>query len=420
MQRYVDGLVNQLTDDNETSELNFETALLMDSSADIVRVSLAESYLISGRYDQAMTEIQTVLRHHPGHQDALEVESEIHIRQHNFDKAIATLEKIAKLYPGNIDAHYRLITIYEIQGKLNEAANHYVSLLDIVGPNSLLSMKLGDLYMRNRSYEKAVDVFSRAKGSDPNNSEILNGLAQAYRLNKNIPKALETYESLAQIEENNTQIHALLGQLSIQSGNFDRAVSAFKRADQLSPNTYEFQRAIGFSLSQLKRNAEAVEYLERAVSLNPKDVLSLTLLAPIYQDLKRDEKADTAFEKILTIEPENEVILNNYSYHLAVRGLRLEKAKTLIEKALKKAPQNAHFLDTMGWVLYRMGYYGQALDYVRRSYAQNSTSEEVCDHLGDIYWKLNQSGEAKRFWEQALKLNPENETVKKKIGQVRE
>lgn len=416
VQHLVDALIADMSGEFGEAEMHYRFALLSDSNALPVSNALAEDYLELGRYDEALALVQRVLQKEALNPDAMEVLADIHIRQHNFDKAIQTLELLCTKYPSNVDAHYRLITIYEVQGKIKEAASHYARLLDIVGANTLLSLKLGEIYMRSRAYDKAVDVYHRARSSDPNNTEILSALAMAYRFNKEIPKAIEIYESLAELQEDNLQVHASVGLLSIQSGNFEKAVRAFRHADRLQPNNFDFLRSLGFALVQLKRPNEALDVLERAASINSRDLLTMNLLAPIYQNQHRYAQSDSVFDRILIFEPNNEVILNNYSYSLAERKVRLDKARQMIEKALKKAPENGHYLDTMGWVLFQQEEYAQALLYTQRAVAVHPNSEEVWAHIGEIQLKLGNIKEARSAFEKAQTINPNNSQLTEKIN----
>ncbi|HNJ71869.1 MAG TPA: tetratricopeptide repeat protein, partial [bacterium] len=247
-------------------------------------------------------------------------------------------------------------------------------------------------------------------------TEILSALAMAYRFNKEIPKAIEIYESLAELQEDNLQVHASVGLLSIQSGNYEKAVRAFRHADRLQPNNFDFLRSLGFALVQLKRSVEALDVLERASMLNGRDLLTMNLLAPIYQNQKRFTQSDSVFERILVFEPNNEVILNNYSYSLAERRIRLDKARQMIEKALKKAPDNGHYLDTMGWVLFQLEEYAQALIYTQRAVAVHPNSEEVWTHLGEIHHKLGNTQDALSAFQKALTINPDNSMLTEKIN----
>ncbi len=415
---YIDGLINEMSGDFDAAAKDYQMAVLMDSSSNTMLASLADNYMLTGQVDNCLLIVQKVLKREPDHLVALELLSEIQIQKHEFEKAVSTLERIVKIDPTHVEVHYRLITIYEIQGKWQEAASHYTTLLNLLGPNTLLSLKLSDLYMKNKAYGKAAEVLSLARSGDPNNVFILEALAQAYEFNKEFPKALTAYEELSELQENSIVSFLRIGSLSLQAGQYEKSLNAFRKADAMNPNVPEIQRSLGFSASQLKRNDEAIHYYEKAISLNGKDVLSMSLLAPLYQEKKWLSRSDSLFERILALDPENDIILNNYSYSLAERGIKLEKALLMVQKALKKSPNNSHFLDTMGWIYYQMGLYELALKYVSQAGQKDDGSWEVADHLGDIHMKLKNVSEAKFYWQKAIQLNPDNETIKNKLKSI--
>ena len=415
VKNYIDGLISEMSGDLDAAVRNYESAVITDSTSNTMFASLADNYMLIGQTDNSLRIVQKILSREPNHVVALELLSEIQIQKHEFEKAVSTLEKIIKIDPTHVEIHYRLITIYEIQGKWLDAANHYKTLLNLLGPNTLLSLKLSDLYMKNKAYDKAAETMALARSGDPNNVFILEALAQAYEFNKELAKSLAVYEELADLQEKNIMSVLKVGSLSLQTGQFEKSMNAFKKADALNPNVPEVQRSIGFSASQLKKNDEAIYYFEKAISLNGKDVLSMSLLSPLYQEKKWLNRADSLFEKILALDPDNDIILNNYSYSLAERGIKLERALSMVQKALKKSPNNANFLDTIGWVYYQMGLYELALKYVDQSHEKNRESWEVNDHLGDIHWKLKNTAQAIIFWQKALQLNPENETIENKL-----
>ena len=95
---------------------------------------------------------------------------------------------------------------------------------------------------------------------------------------------------------------------------------------------------------------------------------------------------------------------------LADRNLRLPEARKLIEKALELAPQDAFIIDSMGWVLYRMGHIAEALKELRRAFALRQDAD-VGAHLGEVLWVDGNRDEARKIWSDLLKTNPANETL---------
>ncbi|MBI5266793.1 MAG: tetratricopeptide repeat protein, partial [candidate division Zixibacteria bacterium] len=95
-------------------------------------------------------------------------------------------------------------------------------------------------------------------------------------------------------------------------------------------------------------------------------------------------------------------------------NLRLDYAKDLVARALELEPQNAAFLDSYGWVLYRLGQFDEALKYLLQA-ASIQSDPTVFEHVGDTYMSLKETAQAKDWWRKALKLQPDNKALKEKL-----
>jgi tetratricopeptide (TPR) repeat protein len=114
--------------------------------------------------------------------------------------------------------------------------------------------------------------------------------------------------------------------------------------------------------------------------------------------------------------------LNYLGYLLADGGVRLEEARRFIEMALAIEPENGAYLDSMGWVLYRLEEYHQAIEYLENAVQLIDVTEEenyvIYEHLGDVYYKVGMYAEAVNAWEEALELKQLG-VIQKKIDEVR-
>lgn len=411
---FIDAVVFDINGDPGQAILSYQKALAHDQSSITIYASLAQDYYQIGRLDKAQFYANQLLAADPQNIEAMELMADIHFNQHDFSKTLSILENVARLQPHDSEVRYKLISIYELRGKPSDAIPHYEALLKLGGPNSLISLKLGDYFLKQKEITKAISILKNARDAEPNNTYLIEALGQAYAINKDYGKAIESYEDLAKLEDN-LAIVVRIGNLAIQAGDYGRAVTAFEKAVIDMPGNADIRRSLGFAFAQSGNPDKAIEHLERAVVLNPVDVISMSILAPMHQDLKNFSRSDSLFESILAIEPDNDVILNNYSYSLAVRNIRLDQAMILIRKAVTKAPDNSHYLDTMGWVFFRMNNFPEALKYIRRSYELDQTSWEVVDHLGDVYARMDDLENARLFWKTALELNPNQSQIKSKI-----
>jgi tetratricopeptide (TPR) repeat protein len=129
------------------------------------------------------------------------------------------------------------------------------------------------------------------------------------------------------------------------------------------------------------------------------------------------ERATEYFEKSLKLAPDLPEALNYYGYMLADRGLKLDKARVMIERAVHLEPNNAAYIDSLGWVLFKLGKLQDGLFQEQKAIELSGEEPDptLFDHLGDIYAALKQPDKAREAWKKSLSLEP-SEEVRKKIG----
>jgi Tfp pilus assembly protein PilF len=126
-------------------------------------------------------------------------------------------------------------------------------------------------------------------------------------------------------------------------------------------------------------------------------------------------QAEGYFEKCLKLKPDFHEAQNYLGYMWADRGEKLDRARELIEQALKAQPENGAYLDSMGWVLFKQNEPKDALDYLLK--AAEFTKEPdatLYDHLGDVYAALNEMDKARESWRKSLSVE-KNDAVQKKL-----
>ena len=170
-----------------------------------------------------------------------------------------------------------------------------------------------------------------------------------------------------------------------------------------------------------KEYTQSIKNLNRAIELQPEDNALLladmySSLAEAYNNIKEYPRSDSAFEKSLRLNHDNASVLNNYSYYLSERGLRLEAAERMSKRSLELRPGEATFLDTYGWILYKQGKYSEAKKYIEEAIHKSPNADgTLWDHLGDINYKLNNVAEAVQNWLKAKEKGTENILIDKKI-----
>ena len=134
---------------------------------------------------------------------------------------------------------------------------------------------------------------------------------------------------------------------------------------------------------------------------------------------RRDDiaRAEADLRKVLVAEPDNIAALNALGYTLADRTTRYAEALELIDRARVAEPDNAAIIDSYGWVLYRLGRRGEALVELRRAFALQK-DPEIAAHLGEVLWVAGHKDEARKFFDEGRKLDPENRSLQRALSRT--
>jgi len=166
-----------------------------------------------------------------------------------------------------------------------------------------------------------------------------------------------------------------------------------------------------------QRDDQPVQELDafaRGLAAYPDDPALLYSRALGYE--RRDDipRAEADFRRILVAEPDNVNALNALGYTLADRTTRYAEALALIDRARAAEPGNAAIIDSYGWVLYRLGRNAEALVELRRAFALQK-DPEIAAHLGEVLWVMDQKVEARRYFDEARRLDPDNRALKRAL-----
>lgn len=213
----------------------------------------------------------------------------------------------------------------------------------------------------------------------------------------------------------------MLTSLYLQEENLEKAEEAVIRSLRYYPENAKHYLVLGSIYSQQgKRDMASMEY-EKGLALT--DSTDVTLLSSIYgaigDNFYAGEMADSAFvyyKKALLYNPTNYLALNNCAYYLACEGKDLDEALSMIEKVMAVETDNPTSMDTYAWVLFKRKDYAKAREVIDRTLElTEEDSADLLEHAGDIYFMDGEPEQAVEFWKSALKLDPDNELLGRKV-----
>lgn len=166
-----------------------------------------------------------------------------------------------------------------------------------------------------------------------------------------------------------------------------------------------------------KDDAGELDVYARGLAAYPDDGALLYGRALAWERRDRIDRAEADLRKVLVADPENVAALNALGYTLADRTTRYTEAMELIDRARAAEPGNAAIIDSYGWVLYRLGRNEEALVQLRRAFTMQK-DPEIAAHIGEVLWMIGKKDEARRFFDEARKLDPENRSLQRALSKT--
>ncbi len=142
---------------------------------------------------------------------------------------------------------------------------------------------------------------------------------------------------------------------------------------------------------------------------------ALAALGLLHARKKDQEASDAFYQQALALHPDNTLALNNYAYGLAERGTRLAEAREMARRAVALDPQNPSYLDTLGWIYFKLNQFDEARKWIGQAVDLGPVSAAVYDHYGDVHARLGDFDAARSFWRKALDLSPGNQALQLKL-----
>lgn len=218
--------------------------------------------------------------------------------------------------------------------------------------------------------------------------------------------AAETY---ARMPETDPAYHAAaMGRAETlrQAGDIEGALFALRLLTESHSELPVVHTTLGDMLRQEKRFDEALEHYNRAIEIYgpPADGQWFVYFARgiVQERLDNWPAAEADFRQSLELNPGQPQVLNYLGYSLVQKKLKLDEALAMIEEAVAARPDSGYIVDSLGWVLFRLGRYEEAVPHMERAAELMPIDPVVNDHLGDVYWAVGRELEAQFQWNRAL------------------
>jgi len=368
------------------------------------------------QYQAALKVYQELVTEEPTDAESYLRMSNIYTQLRDFTKAREAEDKARAIDPNNLDVRYNEVSILEAEGKTPEAIARLKEILDTTAKKNytkeeranrieLLDM-LWRLYRQNDQTELAVEAARQIAEVDHDKDAVVAAeIIDTYRLGKDLPKAQKEAEAALKKWPDDRTLHATHASLLADLGQTDAAAAEMKKLLDGKND-----REVYFQLAQLVYDRSR-KFDEEAKALDAAEKLSVTKeekqeiwfqRGAMYERMKKADLAEAEFRKVLEVNPDNAPALNYLGYMLADRNIKLPEALTLITKALDIDPNSGAYLDSLGWVYFKMNRLPEAEENLRQALLRTPRDATVHDHMGDVLLRQSKVKEAIAQWQLSL------------------
>ncbi|TRZ94929.1 tetratricopeptide repeat protein [bacterium] len=294
--------------------------------------------------------------------------------------------------------------------------------LDHKAKSALSHYIMGVMYDDLGQIDQAIQEYKKSLRFDSGNALVHFNLAVSYLKNSQLTKAEEEFKSAVKLDPDAVEPHALLALLYSSQHKIELATLeyeiALKNASRLEPKNVDIYKGLGMIYLRQKKFEAAKKTYQLILSFAPLDPEVHFYLGSTYNELKDKDAAVRQLRKALELKSDYADALNYLGYLYVEDNHNFDKAEAMIKKALEIEPDNGAYVDSLGWLYFKKGRLKEAVKELSRASGLMEDSV-IYDHLGDTYFKLGDIDKAKLNWQKALKLDPNPDKIKTKLGNIK-
>lgn len=390
--------------------------------------SLAEQlyklYEHAGMDVKAEEKLQQLMERNPSEIRYVSMLASFYKKRGETEKAINLYETLKKEHPND---PYVKLALYEYYTEMGNKPEAFKNLEEAFSSKkvkidskmgillALLDVSARDVEVKAEMYE-LMKILAKAHPDDAKTWAIYGDFL--YSENKKRDARDKYLKSIA-IDNSKYQVWNQVLFIDSELNEVDSILAHSASCIELFPNQVLPHYFSGLGQLQKQNYPEAIKSLEMAKDLSygmPElEVQIMANLGDAYYQVGNVQKAWLAYDHSLRMNPSNDYVLNNYAYFLSLESTELEKAEEMSKKTVDRNPNSSVYLDTYGWVLFKLGKYPQAILALQKAVQFDaSKSGEIIEHLGDAQAMNGEIDKALVNWKKA-KLSGGSEKLDEKI-----
>ncbi len=343
----------------------------------------------------------------PDHEMPVLLLSALAMKEKHVAQAEQLLRDFIAAHPESLNVHLALGKLLIQQHRLPDAIMVYRELARLSGNNPGMLRQLGMLYFEHNDYAGAEKTFRQLLASRPDDMSRFY-LAASLEAQGKADQASALYEQIDTSSALAAEAQLRLAAIDVSHDKFDKASQRLQKILKNNPaylDAHLMQSAIWLSQKKFRKLIDATASLMSLKKLPPQLLFNR---AVAFEHFKQYEQTEAMLNRVIRLNPDNAEALNFLGYTYAVQGIKLDRAKALIQRALIQKPGDGYYLDSLAWAYYRSGDYDKAAEMQSKALKQIPDDAVMHEHYGDIMWKKGRPQVARQAWKKAIELKSEH------------
>ncbi|MCO4889937.1 tetratricopeptide repeat protein [Cupriavidus sp. WGtm5] len=413
---------------SRTSDPAGAATLLQDLTRNEIKLpetqlALARAREVAGDEAGALAALDQALRLRPGYEAAALMSAELRAEKQP-DEAVAVLKRFLEKSPESVNGHITLARLYLLKNDMPAARQEFETLRKVAPADPRVPLALGLTSLQAKNFGEAEQYLQEylqlvEKQPSANPDIAYQYLAQIAEERKDYAGAIRWLDRIEDIRlapaatAKRAQLLARMGKLDDAQALFGEMLSDAEDIPdpgQRSQRVTAIRQAEVATLMESKAYDRARKALNDRIAAEPDNADWIYELAMLDERQKRYASMETGLRRVIALQPQQKQGYNALGYSLADRNERLPEALKLLERASELGPDDPYIMDSLAWVKFRMGDLQPAAALLRNAYAK-APEAEIGAHLGEVLWQLGEHDEARKTWTEAVRIDPENETL---------
>ena len=392
--------------------------------SEAISMEKSRNYLFMGDKESAFGELEALAAEYPENSYYRVILGSMYMEQGRMPDALPLLQEVLAEEPDNGPAKIALTQYYK---QLADTVQYHamvdsVLMTPTVDDDTKVKMMV-QLVMDKTDSIYVMALFDRVM-QQPQRSAKVGHLCVQYMLKMGQPeeRVRPILLRMLEAEPDHIQAHLQLLSYAARRNDMEEVISVCSAAIDYNPEVLDFYYYKAIGLYQTGNLQEALETYRKATSQitaesNTELVSDIyAAMGDLYHVSEQPEEAYHCYDSALVYNPSNILVLNNYAYYLSEENKELDKAEQMSQRTIIAEPNNATYLDTYAWILYKQERYEEALTYIERALATDSVASDVLyEHAGDICYRMGDTARAVSYWKQALEVQRKAEAVEEKL-----